>query len=142
MGPVLRILLEFYHDIADPHFVLDEYLKTGGREAARQSVTGVYMKLLEFSFKYRSQKYLNYVKNKSNALVEQPNEVLKFIMANDVDYRPLISTLRESLANQAISSFVPTNFESSAAEQTDSEQDIDGPELYSYLPQWCELRTQ
>ena len=130
---VLLDLLHFYQQIADPHFVLSEYVKTEERKADRQSVTGIYMKLLEFCFKYRSERYLKFVKDKCDALIDQPKAMLSFITDNRVDYKQLIFTLSEKTITSSNSS---STFESYAQEWMDSRENTDWTQLCSDLLEW------
>ena len=71
---MLADLMIFYHNVAYPEFVIDDYLKTRETNYDPHSATGIYMSLLEFCLKHRSEHYNQYMKTNVAGLLDRPKE--------------------------------------------------------------------
>ena len=122
-------LMNFYHNTALPQFIVDDYLKTMKPNEDRHSATGIYLSLLEFCLKYRSEDYDRHVDTNVTALRDRPEELIAFIATKRVDYKMLIQSIIEQCGN--IPKITPSlekssqDFKMNAEEWFQSEEDPD-----------------
>ena len=93
-------LMIFYHNIAEPHFVFSQYFQSRNVYVDRCCVSGIYIDLLEFCIKYRSELYEEHMKNNIAILENRPAELIAFITTNRVNYEMLILHIFEKLKNR------------------------------------------
>jgi tetratricopeptide (TPR) repeat protein len=136
-------LMIFYHNNADPQFVLYDYLKTMKKNYERHSATGIYMSLLEFCLKHRSENYNRYMTINVAALKNRPKELIAFVTTNRINYKELILAFFEQYGNKITvthtsNQSVP-DFKTNAEEWLWSEQDagdVYWSQLLCYLLEW------
>jgi tetratricopeptide (TPR) repeat protein len=121
-------LMIFYHNNADPQFVLHDYSKTMKMNYERHSVTGIYMSLLEFCLKHRSKNYIQYMKTNITALTNRPKELIAFLTTNRVNYKELILTIFQRYGSEITPKLASeqsmANFEANTVEWLSSREDV------------------
>jgi tetratricopeptide (TPR) repeat protein len=115
---MLADLMIFYHNAAYPQFIIDDYLKTMKGDYEPHSTTGIYMSLLEFCLKHRSEHYNQYMKTNVAALLDRPKELIAFITTKRANYKVLIQAIFERYGNRTKIAQTPeqsiTDFETNA----------------------------
>ena len=140
---MLMDLMKFYHNAAEPKFVLNDYLKTTKGNYERSSATGVYISLLEFCLKHRSEHHNQYIKAMVATLIDQPKVLISFITTNCINYKELILALFERYGNRIVATYIseqPTvNFETSACRWLSEKEVLNDAywnQLFYYLFEW------
>ena len=90
----------FYRSAVPPQCIIDDYLKIMKYNHEPHSTSGIYMSLLVFCFKYRSEHYTKHMQTNIATLFDRSQELIGFIKLERVNYKVLIRTLFEQYGHQ------------------------------------------